>query len=113
MCTKHIYCEHCGDEIEHEEDLVVANKGYRMKVFHDQCYAQELKGMSTIFVNNNPCNGAAAKVYAIVLYIIGTAMLFVEGYRWFFLIVPLQALSRLSMWYKYIKPFRDRQKKNE
>lgn len=59
---KKVYCDHCADEIKSKEDLVITYQYTFLSVYHNECFASEIKSLKGAFLSNRPLNGTFANV---------------------------------------------------
>ena len=98
---KTIHCKKCVGEITSRGDLVVTNNFLSIVPYHAECYANELKGVSTIFVGNSPINGAMGNAGAVIAAIIGIFVLFIPERRYVSILCLLFLGIRFYSWFQY------------
>lgn len=98
---KIIYCEKCVGEIKSKNDLVITNKFIYIVPYHEKCFSNELKGLSTIFVGNKPINGTSGNVGTVLAVILGIVVLFIQELRFLSAVSLLILCVRLYSWIHY------------
>lgn len=98
---KIIYCEKCVGEIKSRDDLVVTNKCIYIVPYHEKCFSKELKGVSTIFVGNEPINGTSSNIFTVLAVILGIVVLFIQELRFLSVVSLLILCVRLYSWIQY------------
>lgn len=82
-----VICERCAGEIESKEDLVTTLSLFTICAYHNECYANEIKGMRSLFVSNVPINGTYSTFGTILLTILLLGVvLFLELTPWVILL---------------------------
>lgn len=97
---KTIICERCGGVIEYKGDVVITTSIIRVVPYHDRCFAREVKGLNTIFVNNTPINGTASNIGTVLAAIFGFVFLFVPDLRYVTLVLLIPIAVRSYAWLK-------------
>ncbi|MYL32065.1 hypothetical protein GLW08_04750 [Pontibacillus yanchengensis] len=78
--SKPIYCDKCKKEIRVREDLVTATMVIEVVPYHEACYAKDLKGAKTFFLDNQPINGFSGNVGIFFVMILAFFwLLFADG----------------------------------
>ncbi|KGP72864.1 hypothetical protein [Pontibacillus yanchengensis] len=75
--SKPIYCDKCNQEITVRDDLVTALMVVEVVPYHEACYAKDLKGAKTFFLDNQPLNGFSGNITFIFAIIIGLLWLLI------------------------------------
>jgi hypothetical protein len=91
--SKTVYCDKCAKEIEVRDDLVTATLFFEVVPYHSECYARDLKGARSFFLDNQPLNGFSGNFGFILVTIIAIGWLFFaeNPSKWFslFAIIPI------------------------
>ena len=88
--SKLVYCDKCAREIKVRDDLVTATLLFEVVPYHEECYAKDLKGAKTIFLDNQPLNGFSGNL--------GISLLFISAIVWSLVAeAPLKWLSLLAI----------------
>ncbi|SDQ84077.1 hypothetical protein SAMN05216232_2242 [Virgibacillus subterraneus] len=77
MTETKIYCDRCTRPIEIRDDVITAKILLDVKAYHEECYAKDLKGMKSFFLDNTPINGTAGNITTVLTAILGIIWLFV------------------------------------
>lgn len=103
VLAKSIYCDRCAGEIKYKEDLVTATSLFQVAPYHEECYAKDLKGVNTLFVNNQPINGLSGNFIAITSFIFALILLFIaEGVeKWASIVLLIPIAYRLFSYLYY------------
>ena len=57
ILSKTILCDKCEKEIKVRDDLVTSTLLFEVVPYHENCFAKDLKGAKTLFLDNQPLNG--------------------------------------------------------
>lgn len=98
---KTIYCHFCSGEIKSRDDLVVTDYFFRLVPYHSKCFANRLKSMETIFIDNKPVNGTMANVWVGIAIVFGTITLLIPETRYYSILFFLYLPIRLYSWLKF------------
>lgn len=75
-----MHCEKCLGEIELRDDLVTATMLFSVVPYHEDCYAKDLKGAKTLFLNNQPINGFSGNFMTLFAFVVGIwLVIFADG----------------------------------
>lgn len=75
---KEMHCESCLLPIKVREDLVTVWAFFKIRLYHESCYANSLKGAAALFVSNTPINRFSGNFTAIVAFIVAWIPLFTD-----------------------------------
>lgn len=77
---KTIYCDKSVRPIKVRDDLVTASLLFEVVPYHEECYAKDLKGVKTFFLDNQPINGFSGNIGVGFITILSIVwLLFAEG----------------------------------
>ncbi|MEH7452566.1 hypothetical protein [Gottfriedia acidiceleris] len=76
--TKSIHCDKCLKEIRIREDLVASVVFFTVVPYHEDCYAKDLKGAKTLFLNNQPINGFSGNFITLLALFVIIALFFIK-----------------------------------
>jgi len=99
--NKTVYCEKCGGVIKNGYELVVTTEFFSIVPYHDRCFANLVKGLSTMFVGNVPINGTASNVGTVFALIIGIIVLFIPELRYISIVSLISILVRFYSWFNF------------
>ncbi|WP_138419741.1 hypothetical protein [Aquibacillus sediminis] len=101
--NKSVYCEKCHGEITFRGDLVTATFLLEVLPYHVDCYAKDLKGAKTLFLDNQPLNGFSGTFLAIVslLVAIGWSIVADGAFKWGALLALIPVGYRLYSYLTY------------
>lgn len=99
MAKQMVICEKCSGEIENRDDLVTAILLYFVVPYHEECYASDLKGAKTFFLDNQPLNGFSGNFIFILSIIIAFLWIFIADSKWYSIIALLPIGYRI---YSYL-----------
>ena len=85
--SKIVTCDKCLKEIKIRGDLVTATMFFEVIPYHEDCYANDLKGAKTLFLNNQPINGFSGNFLAFLAIIICIVSFFIEDETMIFLLI--------------------------
>lgn len=100
--SKEIYCDFCQKQIKVRDDLITSTMVLEAVPFHERCYGSNIKGARTLFLSNEPINGLAGNVTAVISLILAVLWpIFAEGVmKWAFLLALVPVGYRI---YSYVK----------
>ena len=98
--SRTITCEKCNGVIEYQGDAVVTSALFRVVVFHERCFASEIKGFKSIFLNNTPINGSLSNLATIFYALGGVICLFIPDMWPATLIFLIPISFRAYAWFK-------------
>ncbi|PFH82558.1 hypothetical protein [Bacillus sp. AFS088145] len=98
--SKEIHCDRCLKEIRIRGDLVTATSFFKVVPYHEDCYARDIKGAMTLFVNNQPINGFSGNFLTFLAIIIFFVSLFVKN-DMMFIITIMSGINILYRFYSY------------
>jgi hypothetical protein len=103
VLAKTIYCDKCLKEIKIRSDLVTSTLFFEVIPYHEDCYAKDLKGAKSFFLNNQPLNGFSGNFGVVVTVIIAFVWFFnAEGWAKLSSLLALLPLSyRLYSYFYY------------
>ncbi|CQR45818.1 hypothetical protein BN1058_00056 [Paraliobacillus sp. PM-2] len=91
--SKAIYCDKCINEIKVRDDLVTATYVFVVVPYHEECYAKDLKGAKTFFLDNQPLNGFSGNLFFLFSIILAIIWCFIAepSLKWLslFAITPI------------------------
>jgi len=99
--VKTIYCDKCLREITVRSDLVTAILFFEVVPYHTDCYAKDLKGFKTLFLENQPINGFSGNVITIFAILLCIACLFYEPMKYLSIIAIIQIIYRFYSYFVY------------
>ncbi|KYP82057.1 hypothetical protein AYW79_05805 [Ferroacidibacillus organovorans] len=100
--SKPVYCNRCTNTIEYREDLIICFNFIKLSVYHNECYSEELKGVSGLFLNN-PINSLSWTLAAFILLPLTLFFSFIS-HQWILMALPLIVLFiRYLSWYLFEK----------
>lgn len=99
--NKTVYCEKCGGVIKNSYELVVTTRFLSIVPYHDRCFLDSIKGLSTMIVGNVPLNGTASNVGTVFALIIGIIVLFIPDLRYISIVSLITILIRFYSWFNY------------
>jgi hypothetical protein len=104
-----VYCNHCGDEIKYQSDLIVTSNLFTFSTYHAECYGLVIKRSGGFFIGQ-PINSpqgtfAPIAVFSIYLFSLLTTNLRTEPVMHFLfaLLILASAFPRLYSYYKFEK----------
>jgi len=77
--SKTIYCDKCSGEIKYRDDLVTATYLFEVVPYHEQCFTKELKGLNTLFLDNQPLNSFTSNFMIVVAILFSIGLLIFGG----------------------------------
>ncbi|MBY6037490.1 hypothetical protein KUV80_12520 [Fictibacillus nanhaiensis] len=100
---KDLHCEKCLMPIECRDDLVTVWAFFKIRPYHEACYAHSLKGAATLFVGNTPINGFSGNVTAIAAFLFMWIPLFTDLTLGITVIGSLVVLTRMYSFIRFEK----------
>lgn len=103
ILPKTIYCDMCTKEIKVRDDLVTATLLFEVVPYHEECYAKDLKGAKTIFLDNQPLNGFSGNLFfflSIILAIVWS-LIAENELKWLSLLALIPVGYRLYSYFIY------------
>ncbi|MFD4706696.1 hypothetical protein ACFWM3_17765 [Gottfriedia sp. NPDC058432] len=85
--AKTVYCDRCLKEIRIRGDLVTATMFFQVVPYHEDCYAKDLKGVKTLFLNNQPINGFSGNFLSFLAFAICIATFFIDDHSMIYLLI--------------------------
>jgi hypothetical protein len=101
MSEQMVICEKCAGAIKNRDDLVTAVLIYAIVPYHEKCYANDLKGAKSFFLDNQPLNGFSGNFIFILSIIIAFLWLLFGDSKWYALIALLPIGYRLYSYFVY------------
>jgi len=99
MSEQMVICEKCAGVIKNRDDLVTAVSIYAVVPYHERCYASDLKGATTFFLDNQPINGFSGNVIFIFSIIIAFIWLLFADSKWYSIIALIPICYRLYSYF--------------
>ncbi|CEG27173.1 hypothetical protein [Bacillus sp. B-jedd] len=101
MSAQMVVCEKCAGVIKNRDDLVTAVLIYAVVPYHESCYAKDLKGAKTFFLDNQPLNGFSGNLIFILSIIIAFLWLLFADSKWYSIIALLPIGYRIYSYFIY------------
>ncbi|MGG1572079.1 hypothetical protein [Fictibacillus sp. NRS-1165] len=103
MVSKTIICDKCSQEIMIKDDLVTVTMFFEVIPYHEGCYASDLKGTGSFFINSRPLNGLSGTISTVISILFGLWVFFyTEGsFRLIALFFFIPILYRLYSYLAY------------
>ncbi|MCK6256290.1 hypothetical protein LCY76_06735 [Fictibacillus sp. KIGAM418] len=101
--SKTIICDRCTKEITLKDDLVTVTMFFEVIPYHEECYAHDLKGTISFFLNNRSLNGLSGNISMVISILFGLWLVFfTEGsLRFVSLLVLIPIIYRLYSYLAY------------
>lgn len=101
--SKTVYCEKCKRRIPYRGDLVTTTIFLEVVPYHEDCFANDLKGAKTLFVDNQPINGFSGNSTFLLCFILAFILLFfVDGpMKWLSILMIIPIIYRIYSYLKY------------
>lgn len=104
---KKVICERCNGEVTQEYDLVTDTNALSVVAYHVECYGSVLKQGKSIFLGNQPLNGAVSN-FMTVLAVFFTVILIFTGYFIPVFILMGALFYRGYSYFVYERPLKER-----
>ena len=103
ILSKTIYCDKCVKEIKVRDDLVTSTLLFEVIPYHEDCYAKDLKGAKTIFLDNQPLNGFSGNFLFFLSIILAFVWLLIADppLKWLSLVAIIPIGYRLYSYLTY------------
>src|SRR5690554_2840888 len=101
MSKQMVYCEKCSGVIEDRDELVTAILIYAVVPYHESCFASDLKGAKSFFLDNQPLNGFSGNLIFALSIIISFLWLLFGDVKWYSLLALLPIGYRLYSYFIY------------
>jgi hypothetical protein len=75
---KELICEQCLLPVKYRDDLVTVWSHYKVRSYHEKCYAKSFKGIDSLFTSHQPINGLSGNLKAIFALVLALLPLFVS-----------------------------------
>ncbi|QDP41173.1 hypothetical protein [Radiobacillus deserti] len=101
--SKTIYCDKCLKEIKVRDDLVTSTLLFEVIPYHEDCYTKDLKGIKTLFLDNQPLNGFSGNVlfFLAIIIAIGWIVIAEGSLKWLSLLAIVPIGYRLYSYYNF------------
>lgn len=101
--SKTIYCDKCAKEIKVRDDLVTSTLIFDVVPYHEDCYAKDLKGAKTIFLDNQPLNGLSGNLVIFISMILAIVWFLItkNPLKWLSLIAIIPIGYRFCSYFFY------------
>ncbi|SFC34658.1 hypothetical protein SAMN02799633_00529 [Bacillus sp. UNCCL81] len=94
--AKTVHCDRCLKEIRIRGDLVTATMFFQVVPYHEDCYAKDLKGAKTLFLNNQPINGFSGNFLTLLAFAVFIASFFIDDNS----MIYLSVLALIAILYR-------------
>ncbi|MBP0726420.1 hypothetical protein J5Y03_14765 [Bacillus sp. RG28] len=99
--NKTIYFDKCLREITVRNDLVTAILFFEVVPYHENCYAKDLKGVKTLFLDNQPINGFSGNFVTLLAILFCIGCFFYEPMKYLSIIAIIQIIYRLYSYFVF------------
>ena len=101
MKQKLVLCEKCTGVIEYRYDLVTAILMFAVVPYHEACFASDLKGGKSFFLDHQPLNGFSGNVIFILSIMIALILLLFTDIKWYAIIFLIPICYRIYSYFIY------------